>query len=144
MFHLSSILGFSKDFSNIQIKCGKIRAKRKAEPNEQVRTIKKIFFHPQYNSNTYDSDIAIVELSSPVDITDYVIPICLPHDESDFKLATPGANAVVIGWGATKRNKNKWSKRLKEVRVPIIDKAKCRKRMTYPVTDNMFCAGNCT
>jgi len=133
--------GFSKDFSNIQIKCGKIRAKRKAEPNEQVRTIKKIFFHPQYNSNTYDSDIAIVELSSPVDITDYVIPICLPHDESDFKLATPGANAVVIGWGATKRNKNKWSKRLKEVRVPIIDKAKCRKRMTYPVTDNMFCAG---
>ena len=109
-----------------------------------MKTIKKIRFHPQFNSVSYDSDIAVVELSSPVDFTDYVIPICLPHDESDFKLLISGANAVVTGWGATKRGKNKWSKRLKKVRVPIINSKKCRKGMTYPVTDNMFCAGKRT
>ena len=125
----------------MEIKFGKIKAKRKREPNEQVRNIKKIHRHPQYDEITYDSDIAIIEMDSPVQFTDYVIPICLPHDESDFNLVVANANAVVIGWGATRKNRYKWSKRLKEVVVKVIDKTECKRKMTYPVTENMFCAG---
>merc|ERR1712141_133905 len=131
----------SKSLDNIEIKFGKIKAKRKVEPNEQVKKIKKIHRHPQYNEITYDSDIAIIELESPVEFTDFVIPICLPHDESDFKLLVVKSYVVVIGWGATRKNKNKWSKRLKEVRIQIINQSECKRKMTYPVTDNMFCAG---
>lgn len=92
---------------------------------------------------TYDSDIAVIELDSPVTFTDYVMPICLPNEDSDYKLLVDGATALVVGWGSAKIGRP-FSKRLKEVDVPIIQQSECKKQMKYVVTDNMFCAGKRT
>ncbi|CAF1655844.1 unnamed protein product, partial [Didymodactylos carnosus] len=37
---------------------------------DQVRTIAQIFIHINYNSNTYENDIALLRLSSPLDMSD--------------------------------------------------------------------------
>ena len=121
-----------------------MKAKEKAEKHEEVRSIKKVHRHPHFNPGTFDSDIAIIELSAPIVFTDYIIPICLPHDDSDFSLIKSGAKAMVIGWGVTSKRKG-FSKRLKEVEVPIIKQNLCKRTMSkYPLTDNMFCAGKNT
>lgn len=118
-----------------------MKARKAVEPHEQVRRIKTVHSHPRFNAATYDSDIAVVELDVAVTLTDYVIPICLPYDDSDYDLIATGKTAVVIGWGASRKSRA-FSRKLKEVDLPIIDGKKCQEKMSYPVTENMFCAGN--
>ena len=40
----------------------------------------------------------LLKLDSPVIITDSVIPICLPYEDSDYDLLKTGAKAT-YGWG---------------------------------------------
>ena len=127
----------------INVKFGKIHALKK-EAHEQVREVIKIYMHNKFDSTTFDSDIALLKLASPVTITDYVIPVCLPYADSDFKLLVPGAITTVIGWGSKsvrqlERERN--AKKLQELEIPIIDKDECKRKMTHPVTANMICAG---
>ena len=94
--------------------------------------------HPQYNSGTKDSDIAIVKLNTPLTFNSNVKNACLP--ESSF---APQSPAVVSGWGRTELNSlSSW---LKYVVVPIITNAQCVMPHTnYPsnsITSNMICAG---
>ncbi len=131
------------DIDDIQVKLGKTNTKR-TEPNEQIRKVKKIHRHPRFDPTTYDSDVALLELDSPVLITDYVIPICLPYDDSDFKLLKTGVDVVVSGWGSKsikQLEKKKFSRKLLEIEFPVADQIDCMRKMSSPVTANMFCAG---
>lgn len=65
----------------------------------QKRTLKQIIAHPNYNSFTFDNDIALMELSSPVTYSDYIRPICLPAPQHDFPV---GSTVWITGWGATR------------------------------------------
>jgi serine proteinase stubble len=51
--------------------------------------------HPKYNFFTYEYDLALVKLESPVQFAPHISPICLPA--SDDLLV--GENATVTGWG---------------------------------------------
>lgn len=76
-----------------------LHVQRNIGPNVQKRTLKQIIAHPNYNSFTFDNDIALMELSSPVTYSDYIRPICLPAPQHDF----PVGNTVwITGWGATR------------------------------------------
>ena len=49
----------------------------------QTRQVSRIFVHPSYNSVTYTNDIALLQLSRPLDITDSTVAtICLPSVDS--------------------------------------------------------------
>lgn len=45
------------------------------------------------------SDLALIELSSPVEFNDYVQPACLPSEGGDFTVAD---DCWISGWGDTK------------------------------------------
>lgn len=63
------------------------------------RNLKQIIPHPHYNAYTFDNDIALMELDSPVTYSDYIRPICLPAPTHDF----PAGDTVwITGWGATR------------------------------------------
>jgi Trypsin. len=51
--------------------------------------------HPKYNFFTYEYDLALVRLDSPLTFAPHIAPICLPA--SDDLLI--GENATVTGWG---------------------------------------------
>ncbi|XP_078594199.1 serine proteinase stubble-like [Branchiostoma floridae x Branchiostoma japonicum] len=59
--------------------------------------VKQIIVHPDYNDDTYENDIALLKLDSPVSLNDYVQPICLP--KRDFN--PEGKVVTVAGWGHT-------------------------------------------
>lgn len=65
----------------------------------QKRNLKQVIPHPNYNHHTFDSDIALMELDSPVTYSDYIKPICLPAAQHEFP---PGQDVWITGWGATR------------------------------------------
>lgn len=59
------------------------------------RAVARKIVHPKYNFFTYEYDLAVVRLESPVQYAPHIVPICLPG--SDDLLI--GENATVTGWG---------------------------------------------
>ncbi|KAM3598486.1 uncharacterized protein V6R79_018653 [Siganus canaliculatus] len=106
--------------------------------NEVSRTLSQVIRHPDYNSNTNDNDIALLQLSSPVQFTDYIRPVCLAADGSVFNA---GTQAWVTGWGAIQSSVALPSpERLQEVQVPIVSNSQCNEAYGS-ITSNMICAG---
>lgn len=65
----------------------------------EKRNIKRIISHQYYNSYTFDNDIALMELSSPVNFNQRITPICLPSPSHNFPA---GKTVWITGWGATR------------------------------------------
>lgn len=68
-------------------------------PNETYRTASRIIVHPKYNLIKFDSDIALVQLSSSVTFSDYIRPVCLAAAGSVFG---GGTESWITGWGLLK------------------------------------------
>uniref|UniRef100_A0A8C5H4T1 Peptidase S1 domain-containing protein n=1 Tax=Gouania willdenowi TaxID=441366 RepID=A0A8C5H4T1_GOUWI len=101
------------------------------------RNLKKVIPHPNYNSFTYDNDIALMELNSPVTYSDYIQPVCLPAAQHSF----PVGNMVwITGWGATREGGFAASV-LQKAQVRIINQTVCDKLMEGQITSRMLCAG---
>ncbi|KAE8295025.1 Suppressor of tumorigenicity 14 protein-like protein [Larimichthys crocea] len=101
------------------------------------RNLKQVISHPNYNAYTYDNDIALMELDSPVSYNDFIRPICLPSSQHDF----PTGNTVwITGWGAT-REGGFAATVLQKAQVRIINHEVCNKLMGGQITSRMLCAG---
>ncbi|RVE64830.1 hypothetical protein OJAV_G00129810 [Oryzias javanicus] len=101
-------------------------------------SVKKIILNNNYSSKTNDQDIALIQLTSPVTLTDYVQPACLPLSEY------PTTSCWTTGFGTTSESSGAVSTNLMEVNVDIISNSVCNSRAVYggSVTNNMLCAGN--
>lgn len=53
-------------------------------------------FLSQFNPKTFNNDIALVELSSPVILSNHVTPVCLPSGTEP----PTGSPCLVAGWGS--------------------------------------------
>jgi len=100
------------------------------EPKQNAYGVAEIFNHPNYNSTTQANDIAVLRLSSNVDLTTYT-PACFPTFDSGRSLH--GQNGTISGWGALQFNYNPdtnpgdYPDILMEVQdlIPIVDRATC-------------------
>lgn len=101
------------------------------------RNVKKIIPHPNYNDFTFDNDIALMELDSPVTYSDYIKPICVPAPQHDFPI---GNTVWITGWGAT-REGGFAAKVLQKAQVRIINHTVCNNLMGGQITSRMLCAG---
>ncbi|XP_073669818.1 transmembrane protease serine 9-like [Paramisgurnus dabryanus] len=102
-------------------------------------TVSEIIKHPNFNRNTYDNDITLLHLSSPVVFTDYIKPVCLPAIDSTFY---NGTSSWVTGWGNIATGVPLPSPQtLQEVNVPVIGNRKCKCLFNSDITNNMICAG---
>uniref|UniRef100_H0XV05 Ovochymase 1 n=1 Tax=Otolemur garnettii TaxID=30611 RepID=H0XV05_OTOGA len=112
------------------------------ESTEQVRRAKHIIVHEDFNILSYDSDIALVQLSSPLEYNAAVRPVCLPHGpEPLFSLEI----CAVTGWGSISKDGDLAS-RLQQIQVSVLEREACEH--TYysahsgGITANMICAGS--
>uniref|UniRef100_A0A8D2LR25 Plasminogen n=1 Tax=Varanus komodoensis TaxID=61221 RepID=A0A8D2LR25_VARKO len=106
---------------------------RALEPSTQHRDIEKIFKEPN------GADIALLKLSSPVLITNEVIPACLPSVNA---VVPGGAECYVTGWGDTKGTGGEGL--LKETGFPVIENKVCNRPdfLGGRVRTTELCAGN--
>ncbi|NWH73806.1 FA10 factor, partial [Piaya cayana] len=117
--------------------------KYQREFKEQKIAVEQSWTHPHYDSNDYNSDIALLYLSSDVVFNEYAIPICLPSPSLARLLIEEGRVGTVSGWGAT-HDRGSTLRFLMKVQLPIVNMETCQRSMDRLITDNMFCAGHST
>ncbi|XP_046721875.1 serine protease 27-like isoform X2 [Silurus meridionalis] len=113
---------------------------KESNQNIQAKSVTKIFINQQYDTVSQNNDIALIQLSTPVTINDYVRPVCLATNNSSFP---SGINVWVTGFGRISSNVNLPSPQtLQEVQLPIVNNSDCAKAYkAVSITDNMLCAG---
>ncbi|XP_042864709.1 uncharacterized protein LOC122248640 [Penaeus japonicus] len=106
---------------------------------EQHISIKEIIMHEKYDSLTVDNDIALIQLSGPVQYNAGISPVCLPFQfaSKDFQ----GENVTVTGWG-TNVFQGEVNQALHEVELPVISDSKCKEYLGGSITSNMMCTYN--
>uniref|UniRef100_A0A8C4WQA0 matriptase n=1 Tax=Gopherus evgoodei TaxID=1825980 RepID=A0A8C4WQA0_9SAUR len=103
----------------------------------QERSIKSIISNTQFNDFTYDYDIAVLELQSPVEFTTTVRPVCLPDATHDFP---SGKEIWVTGWGATSEG-GAGATILQKATIRVINQTTCNTLLTNQITPRMMCVG---
>jgi len=106
-----------------------------------TRRIASIIRHPDFRPvlGTFDGDIALIRMSSPVDFTVELAPACLPSPGNDFA----GYQGIIAGWGRTSE-KGKPSRELLAATIQIYSQEQCHNKSLYQksqVTEHMMCAG---
>ncbi|XP_038590800.1 tryptase-like [Micropterus salmoides] len=107
--------------------------------NAMSQTVSQIILHPNYVQAILKNDIALLKLSSPVNFTNYIRPVCLAANGSIFN---PGTTCWVTGWGNIQTYIPLPSpERLQEVSLPIVSNSECREVYGGIVTNNTICTG---
>ncbi|KAM9633168.1 serine protease hepsin isoform 6-T7 [Trichechus inunguis] len=107
--------------------------------------VQAVVYHGGYlpfrdsNSEENSNDIALVHLSSPLPLTEYIQPVCLP---AAGQALVDGKLCTVTGWGNTQYY-GQQAGVLQEARVPIISNDVCNGPDFYgnQIKPKMFCAG---
>ncbi|XP_053722164.1 chymotrypsin-like protease CTRL-1 [Synchiropus splendidus] len=113
-----------------------------SNPNEVARNLSRVIVHPDYNNQTLDNDITLLKMETPVSFNNYIRPVCLASNSSEFHNGTLG---WATGWGKLGANRPspEW---LQEVQIPVIGKRLCTSAyetvgITNQIKDNVICAG---
>uniref|UniRef100_A0A671R7I9 chymotrypsin n=1 Tax=Sinocyclocheilus anshuiensis TaxID=1608454 RepID=A0A671R7I9_9TELE len=107
----------------------------------QVKLVSKVITHPLYSRATFNNDIALLKLSSPVTLTPRISPVCLAPSTINI---LPGTRCFTTGWGRTRITTHLFTVPLilQQTGVPIISPAVCRQIWGQStITDAMICAG---
>ncbi|TSL04261.1 Suppressor of tumorigenicity 14 protein [Bagarius yarrelli] len=105
--------------------------------NTVQKQVKQIICHPEYNPLSNNDDIALMELDSPVTLSQYIWPICLP---SATQVLPVGQSVWITGWGKI-REEGQLASTLQEAQVRIINETVCRQLIEDEITPKMICAG---
>ncbi|XP_054003076.1 serine protease filzig [Hylaeus anthracinus] len=109
-----------------------------------TRNVRRVIVNRGYDPATFENDLALLELESPVQFDDHIVPICMPEDGIDYT----GRMATVTGWGRLTYNGGVPSM-LQEVQVPIIKNSVCQEMFqsgghSKLILDSFLCAGYAT
>jgi len=102
-FYISIKKKFFMDYSfsarQFTVRLGDIDLENDDEPSSPATyAVKQIHAHRKFSRANFHNDIAVLELTSLVRRSPYVIPICLPRFRGDLLI---GTRPTVAGWGNT-------------------------------------------
>uniref|UniRef100_A0A8C3VQX4 Transmembrane protease serine n=1 Tax=Catagonus wagneri TaxID=51154 RepID=A0A8C3VQX4_9CETA len=107
-------------------------------PKERI-AVRNILIHNNYNPETHENDIALVQLNREVTFTKNIHSVCLPEATQTIP---PGSTAYVTGWGSQRYSGNTVPD-LEQAQVNIISNDVCNSPAGYngDVLPGMLCAG---
>jgi trypsin len=112
-------------------------------PSPQTRTVIKAILHPNYiPAPKFINDIALVRLSSPVNLTSsntYAGLSCLPPENAGVNYPEVSSRLAVIGWGRLATGGSRPTK-LRQVRVRTLANDDWRCANSSFDKDRQFCA----
>ncbi|XP_058795963.1 serine protease filzig [Phymastichus coffea] len=105
------------------------------------RNVRRVIAHSGYDPATFENDLALLELESPIQFDQHIVPICMPDDNADYT----NRMATVTGWGRLKYNGGVPSV-LQEVKVPIMENSVCQEMFLTEnhqkiILESFMCAG---
>ncbi|KAK9513611.1 hypothetical protein VZT92_027130 [Zoarces viviparus] len=103
----------------------------------QVKSIYRAITHPYYNAQNFNNDITLLKLSSPVQMSSRVSPVCLASSSSNIPA---GTTCVTTGWGKTGQTSS--PRYLQQTALPLLTPNQCKQYWGYnKISDAMICAG---
>lgn len=105
-----------------------------------VHEVEVIIKHNKFDKATYDCDIAILKLRTPIRFRMNVAPACLPQKDWAESTLMTQRSGIISGFGRT-HEKGRPSVTLKMLEVPYVDRNTCKLSTSLTITSNMFCAG---
>jgi secreted trypsin-like serine protease len=103
----------------------------------RAAAVDRILVHPEYNTLTYDQDLALLHLSSKLNLESLA-----PIGYSAMASLSAGTSLTVMGWGATQETSPyNYPKVLQQVDIPLLSDTDCSSAYGSEVTGNMLCAG---
>ncbi|GLG97993.1 Phenoloxidase-activating factor 2, partial [Gryllus bimaculatus] len=111
------------------------------------RDVSAVVVHPEFYAGTLYNDLAVLRLSSPVDLQahPHISPACLPQAHVDYA----GSRCWTTGWGKDAfGDYGKYQNILKEVDVPVVSHHQCQAQLQqtrlgydFKLHPGMVCAG---
>ncbi|WP_108651606.1 S1 family serine peptidase [Dongshaea marina] len=71
-----------------------------AATSSNRHTVQSIRLHPSYNSYNLTNDIALLQLTNPISIPTYLLPLAQSTFNAFTDLPAPGTQLMVLGWGS--------------------------------------------
>uniref|UniRef100_A0A663N782 Peptidase S1 domain-containing protein n=1 Tax=Athene cunicularia TaxID=194338 RepID=A0A663N782_ATHCN len=107
-------------------------------PESQVRSVKQLLVHEEYNKISQSNDIALLQLDEPVRCSDSIQLACVPDASLKVSELT---TCYISGWGTTMAREP--ADVLQEAKVLLIDLKLCNSRQWYAgaVHPHNLCAG---
>ncbi|XP_030559163.1 serine protease 7 [Drosophila novamexicana] len=105
--------------------------------------VEEVIVHPQYDGNSRDRhhDIALIRLNTPVELNEYIQPVCLPL--ANARAAINNQELLVVsGWGRTLLTRQSNIKQ--RLDVPVADPNYCAEKFAtrrINVISSQLCAG---
>jgi Zn-dependent metalloprotease len=99
-------------------------------------SVERIITNTNFNTATFDSDIALLKLVSASQ-QEPLVNLAYPNHSAFFAAGQP---ATVIGWGNTQEGGSA-SDALREVTIHFQSNSACDNAYNSPITSNMLCAG---
>uniref|UniRef100_A0A0L8GGI1 Peptidase S1 domain-containing protein n=2 Tax=Octopus bimaculoides TaxID=37653 RepID=A0A0L8GGI1_OCTBM len=104
----------------------------------RFRKVSKIVVYPFYvHGGSYPNDIALMELSAPIQLSEYIKTVCLPSKTNRF---TGRDECWVTGWGDTRGRGN--PNVLNKVQVRITGFLECQHKWSAYVHKSHICVGD--
>ncbi|XP_032688263.1 serine proteinase stubble-like isoform X2 [Odontomachus brunneus] len=108
--------------SELLLRIGEYDLAKEEEPyGYQERRVQIVASHPQFDSRTFEYDLALLRFPEPIlPFQPNILPICLPDDDETYV----GRTAYVTGWGRL-HDDGPLPSILQEVAVPVVNNTVC-------------------
>ncbi|XP_043480699.1 mucin-2 [Leptopilina heterotoma] len=108
--------------SDLLLRIGEYDLASEGEPyGYQERRVQLVASHPQFDSRTFEYDLALLRFYEPIkQFQPNILPICIPDDDESYE----GHIAYVTGWGRLYED-GPLPSVLQEVSVPVINNTQC-------------------
>ncbi|CAL4067312.1 unnamed protein product, partial [Meganyctiphanes norvegica] len=130
--------------SNILVRMGEHDFSHIKEDHPYVEMpVKRIIMHPKFNSDTYEYDLALLQLHRAVKLQPHIAAICLPETNDIFTYRY----GWISGWGLLKEGKSSSAPDvIRKALIPVISNAQCSSLFhtagrNEKIKDVMLCAG---
>ncbi|XP_070264169.1 coagulation factor X-like [Myotis yumanensis] len=116
------------------------RNTEKEDENETVHEVEVIIKHEEFDNKTFNCDIGLLKLKTPIKFRMNVAPACLPEKDWAESTLMTQKSGIVSGFGRI-HEMGRTSVTLKMLEVPYVDRNTCKLSTRFSITPNMFCAG---
>jgi len=130
--------------SSYEVILGDYRTRERDDTEERFQ-VSRIIIHPNYNTDTSDSDIALIRIRDSSNqcarLSEVIATACLPTSSEQFGNRK---KCWISGWGQTSfRAPKLFENYLHQAQVPLISRQDCISQSGYGnlLTHNMVCAG---
>ncbi|XP_030057381.1 vitamin K-dependent protein Z [Microcaecilia unicolor] len=122
--------------SSVEVVAGKIQDH---EPmfSKQIIQVKNIHVHMRYVAETGENNIALLQLHTNLNYSDYCLPICIPERDFAEYVLMPENSGIVSSWKLQEEGQLQGS--LIQFQVSPLEKETCENILNITHTNRVFC-----